>query len=153
MLVAIVHATSPNFVKSDVPPIDLKTRIVIVERAHHLERVNHSSVRGESSVRVIDGRGIGVVAEIVWKWSATFGPWSASKFVALDLRIIIRQMSRIQFSQEHQFVIACTRDGLDLHCGAGQGDIWPQTFVGTKDSFLVRRTIRAAQLRDHFVPR
>ena len=94
-----------------------ETRIAIVQRAHHLERVNHSSVRGESSVRVIDGRGSGEVAEIGYPWSATFGPWSASQFVALDLREIRRQMSRIQFSTLISiFVIAGTRDGLDVHC-------------------------------------
>ena len=95
-----------------------ETRIAIVQRAHHLERVNHSSVRGESSVRVIDGRGIGIVAEIGVPWSsATFGPWSASKSVALDLRKMSRKMSPMQFSiLISVFVIACTRDGLDPHC-------------------------------------
>ena len=68
--------------------------------------------------------------------------------------MILRPMSLMQFSIAISvFVIACTRDGLDLHCVAGQGDIWPQTFEGTIGSFLVRRTIRAAHLRDHFVPR
>ena len=116
MLVAIVHATSPRIVKSDRNRL-YETRIAIVQRAHHLERVNHSSVRGESSVRVIDGRGIGVVTEIGVPWSATFGPWSASKSVALDLRKMSRKMSRMQFSTFISvFVIACTRDGRDPHC-------------------------------------
>ena len=94
-----------------------ETRIAIVQRAHHLERVNHSSVRGESSVRVIDGRGTGVIAEIGVPWRATFGPWSANQVVALDLRKIPTQMSLIQFSTLISiFVIAGTRDGLDVHC-------------------------------------
>ena len=116
MLVAIVHATSPRIVKSDRNRL-YETRIAIVQRAHHLERVNHSSVRGESSVRVIDGRGTGVIAEIGVPWRATFGPWSANQVVALDLRKIPRQMSLMQFSTFISvFVIACTRDGLDPHC-------------------------------------
>ena len=100
----------------------------------------HSSVRGENSIRVIDGRGIGIVAEIIpGPWIANFhwgcsGPLEAGQIVAHDLRIIPRQMSLMQFSSAISvFVIACTRDGIDVHNVRGRGDIWPRTSVGTSE--------------------
>ena len=91
----------------------------------------HSSVRGENSILVIDGRGIGMVAEIGVPRVATEGPWSASP------RIVAHKISLYSFgiaSIEIRLpVLACTRDGHDVHNVRGRGDKRPLTFVGSSE--------------------
>ena len=90
-----------------------------------------SFVRGENSILVIDGRGIGMVAEIGVPRETTPCPWSASPLrLAHKISFSYAGLASIEIRLP---VLACTRDGHDVHNVRGRGDKRPLTFVGSSE--------------------